>query len=260
MGRGAALDLMTDPGAKPRIPGLFLGDLSGALYAVIGILAALVHRTRTGRGQYVDVGMLDAVLGLHTFLAARHLIAGLPADHTMPPMFEAVPCYQIYECRDGKFATLGALEEHFWRTFCTVVERADLIARQWDPTAVPELQAIFKQRDRDEWVALSGEHDFCCEPVLSLGEALHDPHTLARGMIVETEDPGGGRVRHVGSPIVFGRARSTVRLPAPQVGQHTVEILREAGIPQAEIDRLLADGILAITEPTRGETTSPSQH
>ncbi len=251
MGIGAALDLMTDPGVKPRIPGLFLGDLSGGLYATIGIIAAIVDRQQTGRGQQIDACMLDGLMGLHTFLSARHLIAGLPAEHGTTQMTDAGPCYQIYETSDGRYVTFAPLEPRFWERFCEVIERKDLSGRQWDANLVPELEAVFKTRTREEWVALSAEHDFCCEPVLSLDSALQHPQVVARGMVVEAEDPVGGRIRHVASGIRMGGRRGEVRLPAPQLGEHTIEILQEAGFDRERIEALLTDGVLAAMEPPK---------
>lgn len=251
MGVGAALDLMTDPGVKPLIPGLFLGDLSGAYYAAIGITSALVERQRSGRGQYIDASMLDGLMGLHTFLSSRHLIAGDPAEHGTAQITDAGPSYQIYETKDGGYVTFAPLETRFWTKFCQLIDRQDMIVRQWDVSLVPELEAIFKQRTRDEWVALSAEHDFCCEPVLSLDAALQHPQVVARGMVVEADDPVGGRIRVVAPPLRMGEQRGRIRMPAPQLGEHTVEILREAGLDQRRIDELMAEGVLAATEPPK---------
>ena len=250
MGLGAALDLMTDPQAKPRIPGLFLGDLSGAYYAAIGIMSALLQQHRTGQGQYIDAAMLDGLMGLHTFLASRHLISGGPAEHGTMQITDAGPSYQIYETKDGGYVTAAPLEARFWSKFCEIIGREDMVSRQWDLSLVPEVEAIFKQRTLDEWVALSAEHDFCCEPVLSLDAALQHPQVIARGMVVEADDPACGRVRQVGPGIRVGQEDGQIPMPAPQLGEHTVEILREAGIDQTRIDTLLADGVLAVMEPS----------
>lgn len=251
MGLGAALDLMTDPGVKPRIPGLFLGDLSGSLYATIGILSAILHQRATGKGQYIDACMLDSLMGLHTFLAARHLVAGLPAEHGTTQMTDAGPSYQIFETKDGRYVTFAPLEPRFWENFCRCVERPDLIARQWDVETVHEIEAMIKQKTRDEWVALSTEHEFCCEPVLSLGQSLQDEHVLARGMVAEAEDPIAGRIRHVAPPIRFAEGRGTIRRPAPQLGEHTIEVLQDAGLDPQRIEALLADGILLAMEQSK---------
>jgi len=251
MGLGAALDLMTHPGVKPQIPGVFLGDLSGAFYAALGMMAALLGRHRTGQGQYIDACMLDGLMGLHTFLSARHLVVGLPAEHGTVQITDAGPAYQVYETQDGRYVTFAPLEARFWKAFCDVIGRGDLRARQWDAAIVPELQAIFRQRDRDEWVALSAKHDFCCEPVLSLNEALYHPQVRARGMVAEADDPSAGTVRYVASPIRFGPSRGEIRLPAPRLGEHTVELLLEAGVDRERIDALMAEGVLALTEPPK---------
>jgi alpha-methylacyl-CoA racemase len=250
------LDLLTEPETRPRTPGILLGDLSGSLYAVIGILAGLLGRQQTGQGTYIDVSMHESLLALNTFMAARHLIAGVPPKHGMRAMAESEGSYQVYECKDGGYVALGALEEKFWANFCKAIERPDLLDRQRDPSAAGELERLFKERDRDKWVSLSAEHDFCCEPVLSLGEALHHPHVLARGMIVEGGDPSGGHVRYLASPIIAGGGRGEVRRPAPHVGEHTEEILLDAGVSREQIERLLADGILARTERLQRDTTS----
>lgn len=249
MGIGAALDLMTDPDVKPRIPGLFLGDLSGAYYATIGIISAIVQRQQSGVGAYVDACMLDGLMGLHTFLSARHLAAGLPAEHGTTQMTDAGPCYQVYETKDGRYVTFAPLEDRFWTTFCKLVDHQDWIPRQWDQSLVSELQQLFKQRTRDEWVSLSAEHDFCCEPVLTLNGALHHEQVVAREIVVEAEDPVAGTIRHVGPAIRFGDGRGKVRIPAPHVGEHTRDILSEAGLSADRIEALFNEGVIAENHP-----------
>src|SRR5205085_2838095 len=182
------LGLTTDERGKPVIPGVQVADLAGGLVAAFAILAALMARERTGRGQYTDVSMFDVMLAMLAVPAAHHFAGDQIAVGGKYALTGAYPFYNVYETSDGKYMTLGALEPKFWANFCKTVEREELIARQFDDgarreTLFAEVRAIFKARTQSAWIALMDEADCCCEPVLSMAEAFAHAQTTVRQMV-----------------------------------------------------------------------------
>src|SRR4051794_21605065 len=164
----------------------------GALMAAVGILAALRERDRSGEGQLVDVSMADGSLSWLAMLAARYLVDGQVPRRGDPELAGSLVCYRPYECADG-WVTLGALEPKFWQAWCRGVGREDLVDQQFQRPGSDthaQVQAIFRERTRDEWQAFAGEHDCCLEPVLELDEALDSELVRAREMVVGLEQPG----------------------------------------------------------------------
>ena len=209
-----------DPMTLPR---MFLADIGGgAMNAVIGILAALFGRERTGEGASLDVSMHEAALYWVMLPAARELIdEGHRATGELPT-FGRHACYNVYRTRDGEHVALGALEPKFWAVFCRAIGRDDLLERQLtdgdDQAAVlAEVRRTFASRTRDEWLAFFESHDVGVTGVNRAREALADPHVTARGAIVHGPD-----LRAVRPP--FARILPDLS-PAPVLGQHTGEVL-----------------------------------
>ena len=217
--------LAADRPDPTELPHMFIADIGGgAMSAVVGILAALVGRARTGEGQSIDISMHEAVLYWLMLPAARDLVEG--GDHATDglPTFGDHACYNVYRTRDDELIALGALELKFWRAFCDAVGRPELTSRHLSPPAdqaalLDEVRAIFRTRTRDEWLAFFRGHDVCLTPVNRPAEALRDPHILARGTVKSV--PG---LRTILPPFVD----ETPELrPAPLLGQHTEEVLEE---------------------------------
>jgi crotonobetainyl-CoA:carnitine CoA-transferase CaiB-like acyl-CoA transferase len=217
--------------------------MAGALVATIAILAALVERERTGRGRLVDVSLLESALALMTVPAARHLAE----EGAWDELEGGWPSYGLYACRDGRHVAVGALEPKFWDALCDAAGVPDLRKRQWDGGCRGEtrraLAEVFAGRDRDSWEKGLGAADACVEPVLALDEALAQPQVVARGA-VEEQEVEGGRARFLASPIRFEGRPLAARRRAPRPGEHTDEVLREAGLAGDEIARLRADGVV----------------
>jgi crotonobetainyl-CoA:carnitine CoA-transferase CaiB-like acyl-CoA transferase len=233
LGRAGVLD-----GAPPRVQ---VGDLSGSLMAVSGLLAALVRAQRTGEGDHVDVSITDAAFALHSIHLGAQFAGGAPSDL----LSGDYPCYRAYACADGKRLSVGALEPQFWLQLCTALNRPDLVETQYDPAAVELWAKLFAGRSRDAWLALLAGRDTCVGPVNDLAEATADPQLAHREMVVELEHPELGTLKQVGLPIKLRERPGSVRTPAPVLGAATRERLAAVGYAEAEIEQLLADGVAA---------------
>jgi len=238
------------PDGPPLQPPAQIADLGGgALMAAFGILAALRERDRSGEGQHVDVAMADGALSWLAFAAARRLAGEDVPQRGRDALAGGLVCYRPYACSDG-WVTLGALEPRFWSAFCRGVGREDLVEQQFAApagTAHAELEAIFAGRTRAEWEAFAGEVECCLEPVLGLDEALASEHVAAREMVVGLDQPGVTEpVRQLGAPVKLSRTPpDTNRLPGPELGEHTAEVLRAAGYDDEQVAELLRSGAVA---------------
>ena len=231
---------------QPVIGGVQVADIGGgAQMAVIGILTALRHAERTGEGQSVDVSMTDGALSWTVMESAAALQGEKPRrGHTL--LTGNHLCYLPYACADG-WITIGALEPKFWQAFCRGVEREDLIPHQFDPPgsgAHAQVEEIARGRTREEWAAFGEQHDACLEPVWELEEALESRLVREREMVVELDQPGAtDPVRALGVPIKLSATPGDVhRRPAPSLGEHTEEVLRDAGLDDERIAALIATG------------------
>ena len=250
LGYAGLLGHLARPGAPPPLPGpLFADIVGGALMSVIGVLAALVARGVTGRGQVVDVAMLDGSMAMAPTLITP-LLLGLPeAIPGAHPLTGWLPGYNIYEASDGRYVTLAALEPKFWAEFCERVGRPDLTAHHIPrdaadhDTTVGELVALFRTRTRAEWLELLANTDSCFGPVNTLAEALADPQVQARG-IIASEPPSD---EHSETEPLQPMLRSVPLLSAtparllgraPHLGEHTAEALAEVGYTPTEIAAL----------------------
>src|SRR5436305_342005 len=190
-GYAGLLNYNRGPHGEPAMPATQLGDLAGGSYmAVIGILTALVGRTQTGEGRMIDVSMTEGVMSLLPLFAIAYLNTGEAPRPGHSALDGGLPCYNIYEAKDGKHVTLAALEPRFWHTFCTHTGHLELLPFHAPvgpgerDEAIEVLRAIFKTKTRDEWVTELAEIDACVGPVYDIDEALNDQQAQARGTTV----------------------------------------------------------------------------
>ncbi len=254
LGLNGLLGLTGEKGGPPIQPAGQIADLGGgALMAALGILAALNEAKRSGEGQLVDVSMYDGAQSWLAMVAARYFADGNVPHRGELELAGAIICYRPYEAKDG-WVTCGALEQKFWAAWCRGVGREDLIEHQFDPPgseAHAQAVEIFRSKTREEWRAFNDEHDCCVEPVLDLDEAIGSEQAEAREMVVELDQPGFGPVRQLGFPVKLSRTPAAIENPAPALGEHTAELLAEAGYSAAEIQVLEEQG--AVKGPDAGQ-------
>jgi crotonobetainyl-CoA:carnitine CoA-transferase CaiB-like acyl-CoA transferase len=236
----------------PAVPGVPIADFGGGgMLAALGIMIALYHRARTGKGQYVDISMMDGVASWMANIAAKYFVSSDPHNREEVDLAGGLVCYGTYETRDGQYLSVGALEPKFWANFCRLIEREDLIDAQLDGhmqnggKLKEEIIEIFKSKTMDEWLSLLEGHDTCIEKINTVAEALNDPQMLDRNMVVDIDHPTEGSTKAIGIPIKLSDTPGRVdRLPAPAYGQHTRDVLEELGLSASEIEHLVAEKIV----------------
>lgn len=244
VGFAGILSITLDANGKPVIPGIQIADLGGGgSMGAIGILMALMARERTGAGQYVDVSMMDGVAYWMSMHASLFFAEGRDPKTEELVLQGVLPCYNIYETRDGKYLTLGALENYFWDNFCRAIDRKDLMKYQMVTGKKKDeicavLQGIFKTKTRDEWFAFLRDKDVPCGPVNTISEAFRDPQILHRGMLAEVSHPKLGKIKQVGVPIKLSETPGDIRTPPPMLGQHNEEVLGGLGYTKERIEEL----------------------
>ncbi len=248
---GGALSAIGRPGQKLAIPQNTVADFAGGgLMTAFAIVSALYARDRhpERRGQYLDLAMSDNVLYLLASQTGGVLAGGESPLPGRTNLNGAAPHYNVYECADGKWLSIGSLEPQFWAALCRLVGREDMLDRQADTSAWPafeeHLDAFFRRKSRDEWFAELRDVELCIAPVLDLAEALDDEHQRARGMTVTVEDASLGPVRHVGIGPKFSATPGSVRSTAPRPGEHTDDVLRALGRSEEQIAALRAAGVV----------------
>jgi alpha-methylacyl-CoA racemase len=234
----------------PVIPNIQIADiLGGAVVPAMGILAALLDAQRSGKGRYVDVAMTEGVLAHN--LQALAAVASTGKAHPRGADFLSgrEPCYSVYRTADGRHMAVGALERKFWERVCDVLQRSDLKTCHWEVRTEPgardaqwgkeQTSAIFASRPQTYWVEKFAGEDCCVSPVLTLEESFQDPQILAREMVLRD----GGTLQFA-PPLKMSEYEFTAERAAPMAGQHTDEILREAGYTGAEIEGLRTTGVI----------------
>ncbi len=241
---GGLLELLGNPDGAPLIPGVQIGDLAGgALPAVIGILMALRARDRTKQGQFVDVAMLDGVIGLLAAPLANYTASRRAPLRGKDRLFGRYACYNVYAARNGRWISVGALEPKHWATLCKEVERPDLIEDQFaegdrQRVIIAELTRIFQRKEAHEWFEIFRNKDACVTIVQSISDVVLDQHLQTRGTIVSVEHPQGGTYDQLGVYPKLSRTPGRLGAPPPQLGEHTRATLLAAGVAAKEFERL----------------------
>lgn len=244
--------LMSHSGGKregPKLTGTQIADLaSGSYGTVIAVLAAVIHRQRTGEGQYLDVAMTDGMVPFNVVAAMDYLVEGVEPQRE-GYFLNGGSLYDFYQTADGEYLSFGGLEPKFFAAFCRAIGREDLIPGSVAPRDLeevkPQVRRIIASKTRAEWQEVFREVDACLEPVVSLGEAFNSPLAQARGWLVEVEGPDGQKIRQPANPLKFSRTPPRYRAAGVPAGVHNLEVMLGLGYSEEDIARLERDGLFS---------------
>jgi crotonobetainyl-CoA:carnitine CoA-transferase CaiB-like acyl-CoA transferase len=242
-----------EPGRPPVKTGNPVSDINAGILATVGILAAYAHRLKTGRGQIVDTSLMEAALQQTYWHASSYFATGESPGPLGSAHILTAP-YQAFTTSDG-WINIGGANQSNWERIADVLGHpewrddprfATNTARMQNLHALVELMnGVLAQRTRAEWLAALDAAGVPAGPVHSLAEALTHPQTIARGMVVDLVHPQAGPTKAIGCPIHFSATPTRADRPAPLLGEHTRELLRECGYVDAEIDAFVSDGVVA---------------
>jgi alpha-methylacyl-CoA racemase len=233
----------------PPIPGATVADSAGGgMHAAIAIMAALLNRQATGKGQYLDVAVAEGVLSLMSLSVDQYLATGEAAEPGKTLLTGRYACYDLYRARDGKWLSVGAIEPQFYRNLCKGLDLERYSAQQTDDAMQDEIRAAFRhafaQRDRDEWVELLAPNDTCVAPVNTIAEVIEDAQFASREVFMQAEHPEHGEFRQVGPLLAGGERNQPTHRARPFTVTDTKELLRGVRMSDEEIGKLMAEGIV----------------
>jgi crotonobetainyl-CoA:carnitine CoA-transferase CaiB-like acyl-CoA transferase len=245
-------ELLGTKDGPPAMSGVQIADTAGgSLYSVIAVLLALAAREKTGKGQLCDIAMMDGALSLLAYTIGEW--SG--GDGTLPKrggelLTGGYATYNNYECKDGRFVSLGAVEEKFWAGFCRKLGVEEYIPLQMDRSKQPEIEASIRKimltKTRDEWIEFFADSDICFTPVLSLDEMVKHPQVLARGMVQTLTDfQGSGKdLVCTGVPIKLSETPGEAKMKFARTGENTDEVLAGIGYSAEQIAEFHKVGIV----------------
>jgi CoA:oxalate CoA-transferase len=252
-GMGGAVSITGEPGRPPVRVGFSIGDIGAALFAAVSILAALHEREKSGKGQWVDVAMLDSQVALCENACARYFATGeIPQPlGTRHPLLTP---FQIFPTKDGSIVLITVPEEE-WQKFCKIAGREDLLS---DPrfqshkdrianydVFEPLMNEVTRTRTTREWLDQLERAGIMCAPVNNIPRVVADPHIREREMVVEVEHPRAGKLKVTGTPMKFSRTPCKIEKACPDIGEQTGEVLSTLlGMSPAEIEDLRKEKVI----------------
>ena len=236
---------------SPTLSGVQIADLGGgALFAAFSIAAALFARERIGAGQYIDLAMADGALTWNCLRCGQYVADGVVPATGDGFLNLGFACYNLYQTRDNRYMSLGALEPQFWKLFCATVGHPE-----WDQPAYFEpgphqdklreqVATLFLEKDLEEWIRVFAPVDCCCEPVLNMDEVMHDEQVRQRNMVVELLHERWGAYQQLGIAPKLSRTPGRIASHAPELGEHTADILTSIGLDGKTQEQLRRDGVI----------------
>ena len=226
----------------PSLMNFQIADIAvGSMNSVIGILAAVNYRKNTGKGQYIDVAMMDGCVPFNSLDGAGFLVSGKEPKREGERLNGGC-IYDFYETKDGEYLSVGSLEPQFWSRFCTAIGREDLIEGTVYPPNIDEVKAeirgILKTKTRDEWVEVFSHYDACVQPVLNLKEALlEDEQVKEREMVVDVKLPlhEDVSVKQLATAVKLSECPCEYKFAGYPTGYHTKEVIEQLGMDYAEL-------------------------
>jgi crotonobetainyl-CoA:carnitine CoA-transferase CaiB-like acyl-CoA transferase len=244
------LGLIGEKGRAPAIPDIQIaGAGAGGMNAAMGILAALLRRERTGKGQYIDAAILDGLVPYLTLSMCQFMHNGKQPRRGESLVGGGYAFWNVYRTKEGRFISLGCWEKKYWENFCRAVNREDLAREQHAPPPrqdeiIDEVRSIFMTKTRDEWLEALDPREICFAPVNSLEEALEHPQIRHRGLWFKGMHPEDGEIPQPGFPLKYNEDQPGWRTPPPGLGEHNRQILDELGIGEDELRELKTAGII----------------
>lgn len=232
-------------GGDPVLPSVQVADLGGALMALVGVLAALHRRSITGKGEFVDVGMMDVSLSW----LALHLAPWLAGGPSLKPgegyLNGGYPFYRVYRCADGGHMSVGALEPQFWSALCKALDLPELIDDQFAPEPRRAeihsiLEGVFARKSASQWAEGLANVEACVAMVNDFAQMADDPQVKARSMMDLSDD----QWNQLGIPVQLRNVPGTLRLGAPGLGEHNAQVYSELGLSSDDVARLGAEGVI----------------
>jgi crotonobetainyl-CoA:carnitine CoA-transferase CaiB-like acyl-CoA transferase len=249
-GMSGLMAITGEPGGAPVKSGSPVCDINGGILAALGIVAAYVHRLKTGEGQLVDTSLYEAGIQQTYWHSAIYFATGATPAPSGSAHILSAP-YQAFQAADG-WLTIGGANQSNWERLARVLGapewvddprfRSNAERMKNLPALVELMNSRLKTRSKKEWIAALEAEGVPCGPINSIADMVADPQTVARDMVVELEHPIAGRTRALGLPIKLSASPGKVSCAAPTLGQHTREVLAEFGFSSAEIDALVREG------------------
>jgi len=250
MGGGMSI---TGPDSEHQVrAGIPIGDLGGGMFGVMGILAALYERERSGLGQHVDISMLDCQISMLNYMATMHFLSGEDPYPIGNSHFVHVP-YNTFSCSDGTIV-IAVITDNFWHNLkqvisCSEFENAkyDTQPGRWEDREMinARLNALLSVNTCAHWLGLFEAKRIPCAPVNSLSQALADTQVLHRNMVIDLKHPNGSSTKGPGNPIKLSRSSDEVFTAAPTLGQHTDEVMTQLlNLSAAQIEQMKVQGII----------------
>ena len=236
------LNLMGEPDRPPSIPGIQIADIAaGGMNAAIGILLALFAREKTGKGQYIDISMTDGMVAFLPIALYFQQLTGDDPRRADAMLSHRYACYNTYETADGRFLSIGAVENRFWKRLCDHLGVAEYATLQYDDSRREEIlnfvRSTFKSKTLDEWDAELAHLEICWGKVQTFSEVLDDPLFREREMILELHGKTGEKQSAIGVPVKLSETPGSVRSEAVDFGKSTASILKELGYSEKDIRR-----------------------
>ena len=250
---GGLMGITGEPEGPPVKAGVAMTDVMTGISAHGAICAALYASEKTGRGQRIDVSLLETQAGALANMASSYLISG-DIPRRWGTAHETIVPYQGFETKD-KYVIVAVGNDQIWKRFCKIIDRPDLAE---DPrfrtnplrvknrqACIEALESVMKTRTRDEWIKLLNDDAIPCAPINTMDEVFQDPQVLHRNMLTEVNHSTAGKIKLVGIPVKYSGAEATIRMPPPVLGEHTREIL--SGILEytdTRIEELKSAGVI----------------
>jgi crotonobetainyl-CoA:carnitine CoA-transferase CaiB-like acyl-CoA transferase len=245
LSRAGLLDLMGEKGRPPTIPGIQVADLvGGGMNGALGIVMALYHRQQTGSGQHIDISMTDGMLGLLPSVQFFQALYSTEQKRGDTFLSHRYACYNTYQTADGRYLSVGAVENHFWQNLCRHLEKPEYGPLQYDETRREEIIASLREKFREkplgEWERQFEGLDVCVSPIRTVAEAMQDPLFYGREMVTQPDQPTPA----LGIPVRLSETPGSVRTAPAAFGENTDDILAELGYEEAEIEALREKGVV----------------